>query len=604
MSLAPGTLLGPYEILGPLGAGGMGEVYRARDTRLSRDVAIKVLAPHCSTSPEVRARLRREAQTISSLNHPHICTLHDVGREGDTDYLVMELVEGETLAQRLARGRLPTTEVPKLGLQIAGALDSAHRAGVIHRDLKPGNVMLTKSGVKLMDFGLARVTGPAAASGVEVGAAASQSPTESRPLTAEGTIVGTFQYMAPEQLEGKEADARSDLWALGCVLYEMATGKPAFEGQSQASLIAAIMEREPPAVTQLAPMAPPALEHLVKQCLSKDRCERWQTAGDLKRELQWIAEAGSDAGESIRVGARSPASWRRLPSWGVATLAVALLVAGGLAGAPLIRRPTQAGPPLLLSQSIDARMLFEALSPDGTRLACVRESAGHWLLTVLDLREAGRRDYPEVTNLSAMFWSPDGREVALFTRNGLEGVNVNTGIGRRIASFKSGPRSSGAWSTKGVILVTNDGRLFRVRSSGGNLEQIAVPDSAGNEGGFRNPHFLPDGRRFLIARSRDTNGLGPTLGIDLASLDSRRRSRGARSNSLLTGAGRCALTGRLPRPEAARNRSPPPLGGRSRPCRPIRPGRGRVPGFHRRGFLPRRRGRQRSAASRVPGVTR
>jgi serine/threonine protein kinase len=273
MPLAAGTRLGPYEISTPLGAGGMGEVYRARDTRLGREVAVKVLPASLSSSPETRARFEREARTVSSLNHPHICTLHDVGREGDTDFLVMELVEGETLAQRLSRGALPSAEVLKLGSQIADALDRAHRAGVIHRDLKPGNVMLTRGGAKLMDFGLARATGlagPASGSGVTV-AALSQSPTMAQPLTAEGTIVGTFQYMAPEQLEGKEADARSDLWSLGCVLYEMATGKRAFEGRSQASLIYAIMGGTPPPVSQLAPLSPPGLDRLIQACLAKDR---------------------------------------------------------------------------------------------------------------------------------------------------------------------------------------------------------------------------------------------------------------------------------------------------------------------------------------------
>ena len=269
MTLSAGTKLGPYEILSPLGAGGMGEVYRARDTRLGRDVAVKVLPQHLSENSEVRARFEREAKTVSSLNHPNICTLFDVGREGDTDYLVMELIEGETLATRIARGPLLTPDVLKIGVQVADALSRAHRAGVIHRDLKPGNIMLTKSGAKLMDFGLARATGLAGGSGSGVTAAAlTQSPTIAQPLTAEGTIVGTFQYMSPEQLEGKESDTRSDIWALGCVLYEMATGKRAFEGKSQASLIAAILEHEPAPIASLAPMSPPALERLVKACLS------------------------------------------------------------------------------------------------------------------------------------------------------------------------------------------------------------------------------------------------------------------------------------------------------------------------------------------------
>ena len=275
MRLTIGSKLGPYEVIAPLGAGGMGEVYRARDTRLGRDVAIKVLPQHLTSNAEVRSRFEREARTISSLNHPHICTLHDVGREGEDEYLVMELVEGETLAERIGKGPLPMAELLKLGIQIADALDRAHRAGIIHRDFKPGNVMLTKSGAKLMDFGLARASGapgPASASGVTI-AALTQSPTMASPLTAEGTLVGTFLYMAPEQLEGKEADARSDLWAFGCTLYEMATGRHAFEGKSQASLIGSIMHSEPPPISA-ATLASPALEGLIRACLAKDPDEQ------------------------------------------------------------------------------------------------------------------------------------------------------------------------------------------------------------------------------------------------------------------------------------------------------------------------------------------
>src|SRR5512136_955721 len=288
MTLAQGIRLGPYEILAQLGAGGMGEVYKARDTRLGRDVAIKVLPAHLSANPEVRARFEREARAISRLNHPHICSLHDIGRQDDIDFLVMEYLEGETLAVRLTKGPLPEPEVLRHGIEIANALDCAHRAGIMHRDLKPGNIMLTKGGAKLMDFGLARPTRLSPVAG-----ALSESPTGSRPITAEGTIVGTFQYMAPEQLEGKEADARADLWALGCVLYEMATGKRAFEGASQASLIAAILEHDPRPITALQPLSPPALERAVKRCLMKNPDDRWQSARDAMHELQWIAAAGS-----------------------------------------------------------------------------------------------------------------------------------------------------------------------------------------------------------------------------------------------------------------------------------------------------------------------
>ena len=333
--LAAGSTLGPYKILVPLGAGGMGEVYRAYDTRLGRDVAIKVLPPHLAASPEVRARFEREARTISQLNHPHICTLFDVGREGETDYLVMELLEGETLAHRLEKGPLPVAEVLLLGTQIADALDRAHRAGVVHRDLKPGNVMVTKAGAKLMDFGLARAHGLGSAPGVMT-----ESPTVSRPLTAEGTIVGTFQYMAPEQLEGKEADVRTDIWALGCVLYEMATGKRAFEGVSQASLISAIMKDEPRSITELQPLSPPALERVVKRCLMKDPDDRWQSARDMMHELQWIVAAGSQAGAPVPAPARhrrGVVQWLAVGFLGIAIgLAVAVAVMTRQSGAHVV----------------------------------------------------------------------------------------------------------------------------------------------------------------------------------------------------------------------------------------------------------------------------
>jgi eukaryotic-like serine/threonine-protein kinase len=336
MSLSPGSRLGPYEILSPLGAGGMGEVYRARDTRLGRDVAVKILPPRLHASAEVRARFEREAKTISSLNHPHICTLHDIGREGEVDYLVMELVEGETLASRLARGPLPPDQALRLGAEIADALSRAHRAGIVHRDLKPGNVMVTKAGAKLMDFGLARTTGlgGAAPSGETRLPTLTHSPTLAAPLTAEGTLVGTFQYMAPEQLEGKEADERSDLWALGCVLYEMLTGKRAFEGASQASLISSIMKDQPRPLGELAPLAPAALDRLVRQCLAKDPDERWQSAADLRRELLWLA--GTDASREGRAEAlprgETPRN-RLLAVAGAVGLAAAIAAVGGfLAG--------------------------------------------------------------------------------------------------------------------------------------------------------------------------------------------------------------------------------------------------------------------------------
>ncbi|HEX5131053.1 MAG TPA: serine/threonine-protein kinase, partial [Candidatus Krumholzibacteria bacterium] len=382
MNLTPGTRFGPYEILSPLGAGGMGEVYRARDTRLGRDVAIKVLPEHLSAHPEVRARFEREAKTVSALNHPNICTLFDVGREGDVDFIVMELIDGETLATRLQKGPLPINEVLRIGSEIADALDQAHRAGVVHRDLKPGNVMLTRAGAKLMDFGLARATGMTGTgkdSGVTIGAL-TQSPTMAQPLTAEGTIVGTFQYMAPEQLEGKEAGAGADIWAYGCVLYEMATGKRAFQGNSQASLITSIMGTQPAPISQVAPMTPPALDRLVTACIAKDPADRLQSAHDIKLQISWITEGGSQAGVPKPVSARRKS--RERLAWIVA--AVAVLAAGALAFVATRPRPVAPSvhaylqPPkgVLFSSSID-KPLPLAISPDGTTIAfCARDGEG------------------------------------------------------------------------------------------------------------------------------------------------------------------------------------------------------------------------------------
>src|SRR3984893_14144094 len=305
MPLAAGTRFGPYEILSSIGAGGMGEVYRARDTRINRIVAIKVLPPHLADRAELRERFEREAKTIASLNHPHICTLFDIGRQDGIDYLVMEYLEGETLAHRLEKGALPLEQVLQYAIEVSDALDKAHRKGVTHRDLKPGNIMLTKMGMKLLDFGLAKLRQDAAPV-----TPISELPTLNDPLTAQGTILGTLQYMAPEQLEGKEVDARTDIFAFGAVVYEMATGKKCFEGKSQASLIAKILETDPPPISSLQPMTPLALDRVVKRCLAKDRDERWQTARDLEVELKWIVESsGQTAAISTAVAAHK--TWRK-----------------------------------------------------------------------------------------------------------------------------------------------------------------------------------------------------------------------------------------------------------------------------------------------------
>jgi Tol biopolymer transport system component/tRNA A-37 threonylcarbamoyl transferase component Bud32 len=526
MPLTPGTRLGPYEITAPLGAGGMGEVFRATDTRLGRDVAIKVLPQHLSDNPEVRARFEREAKTVSSLNHPHICTLHDVGREGDIDYLVMELVDGETLAQRLEKGALSPADVLKLGGQIADALDRAHRAGVVHRDLKPGNIMLTKAGAKLMDFGLARATGmagPASGSGVTI-ATLTQSPTVASPLTAEGTIVGTFQYMAPEQLEGKETDARSDLWALGCVLYEMATGKRAFEGKSQASLISSIMGSQPAPITQLAPMSPPGLERLVQACLAKDPADRLQSAHDIRIQLSWLAEGGSQAGVPAPVAAKRKSRARltmllAAAGWLVAVAAVAWIALQ----AP---RPVPGPARFAIPQPDGVFMNTDGssfrLSPDGRTLAFVAsDSTGVSRIWLRLLQSTEARSIPGTDKTDLLVcWSPDSRQIAFDSEGKLKKIAVTGGNAEVVCPVKT--TRGGSWGRNGEILVatTSNGPIYRVSANGGEPQAVTTLDSTRAETAHRFPQFLPDGRHFLFSVLPAHDG---KFDIWVGSLDSPER---------------------------------------------------------------------------------
>ena len=370
MSLNAGTRLGPYEIVSSAGAGGMGEVYKARDTRLDRTVAIKVLPTHLAGRAELRERFEREAKTIASLNHPHICTLYDTGHQDDIDFLVMEYIEGETLAQRLVKGALPIQQVLQYAIEIADALDKAHRKGITHRDLKPGNVMITKSGTKLLDFGLAKLKQDVTPVTPE-----SQLATMRGSITGEGTILGTLQYMAPEQVEAKEVDARTDIFAFGVVVYEMATGKKAFEGKSQASLMAKILETDPPSMSSLTPMTPPALDHVVKRCMEKDPDERWQSAKDICEQLRWISDSGSQAG--MTAAAVPEQKIKKQLMWGAAAVVIAAVVIA--AAVFYLRRtpPTEKqsvrftiGPPAKSSFStgLAAETVF-SVSPDGTKLA-------------------------------------------------------------------------------------------------------------------------------------------------------------------------------------------------------------------------------------------
>ena len=510
-SLAPGTRLGVYEVLGQLGAGGMGEVYRARDTRLQREVAIKILPTGLAATPEARARFDREARAISSLNHPNICTLHDIGHEGDVHYLVLELVMGESLADRIARGPLPIEEIVRIGSQIADALEKAHRAGIVHRDLKPGNIMLAKTGAKLLDFGLAQAG--AADGATDSG---SESLTMSRPITREGTIVGTFQYMAPEQLEGGRMDARTDIWALGCVLYEMATGQRAFQGRSQASLISAIMSQEPASMSQLSPLTPPALERLVKACLAKDPDERVQTAHDVKLQLQWIAEGGSRAGLAAPVAAHRRN--RERLAWALAAFAIIVAVWLGVTR-------FQPGPPrnaVVLELTPPPWATFADLpriSPDGTLTAFnAVDSTGVPSIWVRRMNSLQVWRLPGTERATRPFWSPDNRYLAYFALGKLYKIDIAGGPPLALCDAASG--ADGSWSPRGSILFDGSiGDSIRVVSAAGGIPTGASRiDHASSETFNAWPHFLPDGKHFLyIAYGRQ----GDQRTLKIGSIDSK-----------------------------------------------------------------------------------
>ncbi|HET9325779.1 MAG TPA: protein kinase [Candidatus Eisenbacteria bacterium] len=496
MPVAAGTKLGPYEIVAPIGAGGMGEVYKARDTRLERAVAIKVLPEHLSLTPDLRTRFDREAKAVSSLNHPNICTLYDIGHQDGIDYLVMEHLEGETLAQRLERGPLPVSEALKVASEIADALDKAHRQGMVHRDLKPGNVMLTKTGAKLLDFGLARVTsGPGAAPLGTV--ALSRSPTMSTPLTAAGMIVGTFQYMAPEQLEGQEADTRSDIWAFGATLYEMITGRRAFEGATQASLIASILKEHPRPVAEFQPLTPPGLDRIVDRCLQKDPDNRWQSARDLAHELRWIAEAGSKAGVPAPVAARRQSRDRLLTMIAAAGLLTSIVLAALL----VLRRPSE---PEVLRFDIrpPSAVQFQdapRISPDGRYLAyTATDSTGASRIWLRALSAATAQPMPGTEGIQFRpFWSYDSKFLGFFAGNKLKKIAVSGGPATSLADVATG--ADGAWSRDGVILydgATND-PIRQVSAGGGTPTTAVAGDTTKNEQlGW--PFFLPDGKHYLF----------------------------------------------------------------------------------------------------------
>ncbi|MDX1583222.1 MAG: protein kinase [Thermoanaerobaculia bacterium] len=516
MTIETGTRLGPYEIVESIGAGGMGEVWRAKDTRLDHQVAIKVLPQGFAENEQFLQRFEREARTISSLNHPHICTLHDVGEENGSHYLVMEYIEGESLADRLRKGPLPLHEVLKYGRQIASALDAAHKRNVVHRDLKPGNVMLTRSGAKLLDFGLAK---SAAEGGVVDGM--TSMPTEAKPLTEEGTILGTFQYMAPEQLEGTEADARTDIFALGAVLYEMATGRRAFQGETKTSLIASIVSSQPEPISSLTPMTPPALDHVVRRCLEKDPDDRWQSAHDIASELHWISEAGSQAGVATPISMRRKN--RERLAWTVAgTLLVALmaLMAAWFPKAPEPEKAVVAtiSPPKGTSL-IPFDLLGVSLSRDGQRLAFVAiEKGGQQRIWIRELGSSDAIPVNGTDGASYPFWSPDGQHLGFFAQGKLKRVDLRGGAPQILADAPSGRGAH--WGENDLILYAPNIRtsIFSIPASGGSPTAITNYDPEA-ETTHRWPVLLPDGEHFIYVSRQRIEGAYDLGRLMLASLE-------------------------------------------------------------------------------------
>ena len=451
----------------------MGEVYRARDTRLDRDVAIKVLSGHFVSAPSLKERFDREARTISQLSHPNICALYDVGSQDGADYLVMECLEGESLADRLVRGPLPIEEVLRYGSQVADALDKAHQRGVIHRDLKPGNIMLTKTGAKVLDFGLAKQAQVKGSS-----SSALTAMTSPKPLTVEGTIVGTFQYMAPEQIEGSEADARSDIFALGCVLYEMATGKRAFAGKTQASVIASILATEPPPLSQAAPMTPPALDRLVRSCMAKEREERIQSAHDVKLQLDWIAEAGSQAGVPAPVVARRRTSQKL--AWIVAGVAAAAAIAFAIGF--VLRAPVPATP---LRVSILPPDQYSFRSPERCAFARWHQAGicGHAIgatsqLWVRPLDSTAAQPLAGTDEAMLPFWSPDSRSLGFFAQGKLKVIDASGGAVQTLADASD--TRGGTWGADGTILYSPNptSPLLRIPAAGGTPSRAMGQENA------------------------------------------------------------------------------------------------------------------------------
>ena len=531
MGLSSGFKLGPYQIQSPLGAGGMGEVYRALDTRLQRSVAIKILPSHLSENSDAKERFDREAKAISSLNHPNICTLHDVGSQDGTHFLVMEYLEGETLADRLHRGALPLTEALAIAIAVADALEKAHTRGIVHRDLKPANIMLIKNGPKLMDFGLAKPAATLAGS-TAAGPLTPSTPTMSlaslsapaSPLTEKGTIVGTFQYMAPEVLQGSEADQRSDIFSFGCVLYEMLTGRRAFEGKSQFSVLGAILDKEPERIGVLQPTSPPRLDELVHNCLAKDCDRRYACIHDVKLQLGAVSEARPQEAATLTASARSARSWFILVTAGAAVLTGLFLAFGYVS---LVTRPAQVVRSSILPPEgttfMTAGLIASApvISPDGTRLALTaHDERAKVMLYVRPLSSTTAQPLVGTEDALNPFWSPDSREIGFFAGGKLKKIAADGGPPQTLCDALQG--RGGAWSKNGVIVFTPGvaNPIFRVSAGGGAPEPASKLGPGENS--HRWPYFLPDGQHFLFwARST----LGPQEHVlylgTLGSLDGR-----------------------------------------------------------------------------------
>jgi len=478
-----GRTFGSYEVKALIAAGGMGEVYRAVDTRLNRTVAIKTLPEHLAKDPEHRERFKREARIISSLNHPNICTLYDVGTQDDIHYLVMEHIDGETLQRRLERGPLPLAHALEYAIQIVDALDKAHRRGVIHRDLKPGNVMLTKSGVKVLDFGLATRYTPAAGLAFD-----DLTHDHSKQLTAAGTILGTLQYISPEQLEGKQADVRTDIFAFGAVAYEMITGRKAFPATNQAQLVGAILKGDPQPIVELVPDIPPPLAQALSRCLAKDPDERWQTANDLHYQLRSIASfpAALDAREQSRPNER--VFW-------LSALVVVSLIA--VVATVLVRRPVPSASEMRVEITTPPTTdpVSLAISPDGRTIVFAATSEGRPQLWLRTLGSGLARPLAGTDGASLPFWSPDGGSLGFFADSKLKRIDIEGRTIQTLANAQSG--RGGAWSRDGTIIfsVAQGSPLFRISAAGG--EPAALTRLEGLQYGHSAPQFLPDGRHFI-----------------------------------------------------------------------------------------------------------